>query len=860
MRSGPRRVILIATIAACALHDSSFSSADESTARYFQSLRDRRLFTLAERYAQSILQDDRIPLATRTECAVELSKTFAAHAEFVTGDEHEDLWQRASEVLASLDKGEPANPRRILLKVQSALVHSARAASLDVLAEISPDDTSAADESTTAARNALASLKQASTDVAGVIARFKNPKGDPPPIPFVELRSLEEDLRQATAETLLAQVRRLPKDDATRAGLLKSAEENARRGAAGVPNDPRTWQARVMLVECALLRGDRKQAATQAAAIEAESPPTLVRDRLAAVQVRGLLNDGQPADAGKMILNAIRSRTNPPAELLHLKTLVLLGMARIATDKKDKALADELFTEAETQVKSVEDEVGGWWALRSRAAFEAANEARRYGPDLGPTVRRAKTAWTNGRLDEALKAYGEAASLAERGGHNDLAAELTFTRGSIAVQKGDTSAALAVFDSVVQKFPQAPKAAEAHLMSAWCLGRVYDKDRTTATREAYTQRLEQHRTDYPDSPTFGEATWMLAVLQERRLQYTQALPLYEAIPPKHARAADADVAIARCYETILDRVRELKQPVEEWESKANASIDAIVESFPDSPAPLDRKQAEVCLRGARLRLNSRTPDYQTADRLLERVLHSVPSSGEDGGEANAGPEAEQSAWRGLQSTASQLRVVSLAGQKRWAQAETLIRGLTDARPSEALAVIEGLTVFSAGADAESQKTAGDLQLRAVEGLTVRRDQLSPEEQRRLDDCYAAALLATNQPRKAAAFYEEQVAKSPKDLALRRALADALIRANTPEHLQKAKRQLRQMEATTKEGSSDWMQARYQNARVALALGEIDECRKLINATRLLFPEMGGPAMKMRFEELEQTAKADGKSK
>jgi hypothetical protein len=353
---------------------------------------------------------------------------------------------------------------------------------------------------------------------------------------------------------------------------------------------------------------------------------------------------------------------------------------------------------------------------------------------------------------------------------------------------------------------------------------------------------------------------MLAVLQERRLQYTQALPLYEAIPPKHARTADADVAIARCYETILDRVRELKQPVEEWEAKANASIDAIVESFPDPPAPLDRKQAEVCLRGARLRLNSRTPDYQTADQFLERVLHSVPSSGEDGGEANAAPEAEQAAWRGLQSTASQLRVVSLAGQKRWSQAEILIRGLTDARPSEALAVLEGLTTFSANADAESQKTAGDLQLRAVEGLTGRRDQLSPEEQRRLDDCYAAALLATNQPRKAAAFYEERVAKAPKDLALRRSLAEALIRANTPEHLQKAKRQLRQMEATTKEGSSDWMQARYQNARVALSQGEIDECRKLINATRLLFPEMGGPAMKMRFEELEQTAKAGGKSR
>lgn len=858
MRSGPRRVILIATIAACASFGSSISSADESTARYFQSLRDRRLFTLAERYAQSLLQDNRIPLATRTECAVELSKTLAAHAEFVTGDEQEDLWQRAIEVLDAVEKDDPANPRRVLLRTQRALVQASQAGYQEVLAEISPDDATAGERSASAARNALAALKQASTEVASVITRFKSPKADPPPVPFVDLRGLEEDLRQATAETLLAQVRRLPKDDAARAGLLKTAEEQARRGAAGLPNDPRTWQARVMLVEGALLRGDRKQAATQAAAIEADIPPTPVRDRLAAVQVRGLLNDGQPAEAGALVLKATRSRTNPPEELLHLKSIVLLAMARVATDKNDKALADELFTEAEAHVKSIEEEVGGWWGLRSRAAYEAANEARRYGPDLGPAVRKAKGAWTAGRLDEALKAYGDAATLAERGGHNELAAELTFTRGSLALQKGDTAPALALFDSIVQKYPQAPKAAEAHLMGAYCLGRAYDKDRTTASREAYIERLTQHRTDYPESPTFGEATWMLAALQERRLQYTQALPLYESIPPKHARAADADVAIARCYETILDRVRELKQSVDEWETKANASIDAIVEAFPDPPDALTRKQSEVCLRAARIRLNSRTPDYRRADQLLERVLHSIPSSGEEGSDANAAPESEQAAWRGLQSTASQLRVVSLAGQKRWPQAETMIRGLTDARPSEALAVLEGLTAFSANADPETQKAAGELQMRAVEGLTGRREQLSAEEQSRLDDCYAAALLATNQPRKAAAFYEERLAKSPKDAALRRALADALIRANTPEHLQKAKRQLRQMEATAKEGSSDWMQARYQSARVALALGEVDGCRKLINATRLLFPEMGGPVMKARFEELERSAKDGGK--
>lgn len=840
------------TVALCVFGEPSRSAADDVTARYFQGLRDRRLFSMAERYCLEVLDDERAALPVRTEWTIELSKTFAEHAQYVVGVEHDDLWRRAAEVLESLEKREPNNPRRILLQAQGALVTAARAEFLAVLAEVAPED-AAAGRALAALEEAAVRLRESSKSLSSAAMKFRRAATDAPPVPLFEVRNLEDQVRLALAESLVTKAKLQPSDDAGRGTTLRDAEETARRGAAGAPNDPRTWRARVLLVECASLRGDRKQAAVQAAALEKDAPPQDVRDRLAAVQVRALLDERRPADAGTLLLKATRGRPNPPGELQHLKTLTLLALWRVADEKKDDALAGELTAEAEAQSKSVQENVGGWWGLRSQAAFDAVKEANLYGAEMGPAVRKAKGLWGAGKLDEAEKEYAKAAALAERGGHGDLAAELAFTRASIVLQSGDAGAAQQDFEAVVRKSPQSPKAAEAHLMAAYCLGKLYEKERTTESREAYVRRLEEHRTQYPDGPTFGEATWMLATLQERRLQYTQALPAYEAVPAAHRRAAEAQVAVARCYEVILDRLRELKRPADEWQSKAIAKLDEYLAGYPAAPETLDRRQAEVCLRAARLRLNATRPDYAEADALLERVTSSAGSQRGDGSDDAPG-DTEREAWMGLHATASPLRVISLAAQRRWPQADALVRGLAKAQPADVLSVLEGLTQFAGTTDPEAEKGIGELQLRGIELLAERRDDLSAADRRRLDECHGAALVATNQPHKGVAIFEALLARSPKDLSLKRSLADALVRCNTPDELQKAKRMWRQMETAAKEGSADWMAARYQTARCALALDELDECRKLIAATRLLFPDMGGPELSARFDLMERSLK------
>ena len=84
-------------------------------------------------------------------------------------------------------------------------------------------------------------------------------------------------------------------------------------------------------------------------------------------------------------------------------------------------------------------------------------------------------------------------------------------------------------------------------------------------REAYMAALDEHRQAYPQSATAAEAAWMLAQLQERRRQTTQALQLFATIPKGHPRYGEALVGMARCSETILNRLKRLGKSVSEWE-------------------------------------------------------------------------------------------------------------------------------------------------------------------------------------------------------------------------------------------------------------------------------------------------------
>src|SRR5262249_29538284 len=161
-------------------------------------------------------------------------------------------------------------------------------------------------------------------------------------------------------------------------------------------------------------------------------------------------------------------------------------------------------------------------------------------------------------------------------------------------------------------------------------------------------------------PSVPEATWLLAKLHDRRGKLTAALELYKLIPPDHKRASAARAAIARTYEKILDRLRELHEPIDSWEDEAISALQKLTSLAGDRNAAGGFAGAEVPVRLARILLRTNPPRFEEADKILRRAEASLPAAkSADWDSADAKTE---SANLELRAMVRQLEVVSLAGQ------------------------------------------------------------------------------------------------------------------------------------------------------------------------------------------------------
>ncbi|MGH7202679.1 MAG: tetratricopeptide repeat protein, partial [Planctomycetaceae bacterium] len=345
-----------------------------------------------------------------------------------------------------------------------------------------------------------------------------------------------------------------------------------------------------------------------------------------------------------------------------------------------------------------------------------------------------------------------------------------------------------------------------------------------------------------------EATWMLARLKERRLQWTQALPLYLEVPTDHERGLAAQVAVARCYEAILDRLRELDADAAAWEQDALEKLGGFIKTFPAEPAALSVTQSELSLRLARLELNHRPPRYAHADALLVRAAESLASHVE-------GREETSAVAASLLKTVRQLRIVSLAGQGRIVEAQALIPSLSGTAPEDLLGLLGGLTQLAERSpDDYRRRELGQLQLDTALELDAKRDGLSDAQRRQLDLCLARAYTATDQVEQAAEVYQRLLKQAPEDRTLLRALAEQLMDCGSPECLSEAKTHWRRLESLEEPGTRLWLLARYHVARCCYLLEQYDECRKLLGLTRVLYPKLGGDDLRQRFESLERDLK------
>ena len=169
--------------------------------------------------------------------------------------------------------------------------------------------------------------------------------------------------------------------------------------------------------------------------------------------------------------------------------------------------------------------------------------------------------------------------------------------------------------------------------------------------------------------------------------------------------------------------------------------------------------------------------------------------------------------------AEQLRVVSLAGQRRIDEAEKLIGALEESGPDELLALLDGLAAVAARCDMGTQRLVAELQLRASQSLSESPVKLTDAQRLRLWRTRAEAFAATGQPTKAVAVYQQLVEKAPRDSKLLRTAAELCESLSSTTGDQHAKTYWRRLEGVLKAGSPEWLDARWHVIRNCRQLGD-----------------------------------------
>lgn len=821
------------------------TAADELADQYFRGLRARRLFSVAEAYCLRRLAEPDLLPGERADLTVELSRTFTEHAAFRVGREQEELWQRARDVVTNLLAREPGNIRRDLLQLQAALVPAAQGEFLAWQAELYPHDAAAAQRATAQLEAARDALQTVEARLAESLRKARAPtdaeRADGALQPAERL-ALADEASYRTAAVGLALARLRPAG-VERTAALQDADARLSALVKTRSHDERTWNARLLRIELARLRGEWDQAAALVEATQRLEPPAAWRDRLLAERVRIDLARERPDEALARL--AERQRGGGLGdELVTLHVETLLAARDVAQTKGETELARDLWEEAERVAVAA----GGAWGARGRARLDAARDADVYGPELSAVMQAARAAYQSGDADAAARHFLQAADLARAGGKAGLASELLLTRGSVLLKAGRLEVAAADFLAASESADDADKSAEAHLLYAYCLGRFWEEQPGPARRDAYAEALAVHRQRFAAHDSVHEAAWMQGALADHEEDWPRAIELYSQVPLDHARGALARARIAALHEQMLDRLRASGQPAGDWEQRAMAQLTAFLDTMPLPPERLSLLEAEVALRLARIILNRPAPDYDDADALLQRIIVSHDIAAREA-QRDRAPAIDPS-WAAVHAMALQLRIVSLAGQDRLADATQIVEGLTAADPQVLLSVLNGLDEMAAQISPARQRALGELQVRAAERLRTQRGGLDQAAARRLDECLARAYAVTGRPNDALSVYEPLLEQSPRDKRLLRGAAELLGELGSPAQRERAKTYWRRLESLEKTGSVPWLEARYQVAAVTLQLGQSDECRKLIQVTRLLYPELGNEDLRRRFAELE----------
>jgi hypothetical protein len=482
-------------------------------------------------------------------------------------------------------------------------------------------------------------------------------------------------------------------------------------------------------------------------------------------------------------------------------------------------------------------------ALRKANSPEGRVELRRLAraiaepdPALGP---EAWDTLADGQL--ALGSPAEAARLVLTGAkradaidRHEIAAQLRFRAGAIQFQAGNYRQADELLSAIVDDQQAGGIRPRAGLLRSLARARGVAASLGGFSQPRYLSALEAQIREFPHDASAHEAQWLLGLARLAAGDRQAAEALWKAIPRDQPRGLDARLALFKLIEDDIESQRLAISPADSLKLMNHTRAQLI--KLRDESANLSDR-AEIDLARASLELIPGLGQPSDARKACEAAL-SRPHR----------PDLER--------RARLLQIVTLVEEQRYLEAESLAKAhVSTFSTSEVLSLasrLDRLACATGDSDAD-QRRIGQLLQHVLAPVLTGLGRLAPQDQLETRLRQARASFFFGDPATArsmlSAFSPERFAT---DLKLLRELADLQERLGLDTE---SVATYKLLASRLTPGALAWFEARLGEASALARTRDRRAARRLIEATSLLHPELGGPVMKARFEKLRTSLDA-----
>ena len=746
------------------------------------------------------LQDPSLPLPRRAELALEMAATLdrVAHAA-ASPDERRERWAEAIAQLDAFNADQPLNQRRHEIAFQAAVYLWATAQSWVQQADLIPTDATA--------RSNAAKILDATCERLRAI---ESSRGEGPP-------ALEPNRRFRLAQALADRARLAPEGSPERASGLDRA-----LALLEVPfNDPGLQGFGLLLRADVLLRlgrGDDAQAEVRKAAKLATPPPpgALLEEQVEVAIARDRFEEALEAiGAAGPIDPATRDLLTVRTRLAHRDWLPP-GPSRSEAEAEAFRHAQALRESGAPQAQ--------------RATLALARDLKEPDDTQGPEAwdLLAEGALALGQIEHASDLEIRGAAKAEADGKREQAASFRNRAGAILFQSGQFGRADAILTRVFDDPEAGAIRARAGLLRTYARARALAGGEPGTSLESYLAALEAQIEALPDDPTAAEARWLLGKARHAGRDRAGALAAWSGIVHGSPRWLDARLEIAREAQEAVDlqRLNDDRAESRRLLGEAERSLDEALALADPSERP------ELEFRRVRLALTPGLGDPAQARDGSERLLK---SSG----------RADQ------RDRAHLLLVVALAQTGEFVDAEREARDVGPKVPiAERLDAARLLDRSGASSDSDLFLRRYGHLIRILAGQVLERGRSpSPAAEAEARLRLIRGLLFTgsfNEARRSLMDGSTNWAALPPELL--DDLADTYVRLDAHDlAIDVYRLQARQSQP----GTLPWFAARYGQALAYYRANRPAEARRLIDATAILHPDLGGGELRKRFERLRQ---------